>query len=254
MMSTEAASSSNQSTVSNIITKSNTNIACISRINKELEMLQKDPGPGIAAWCINDDKMKLQAQIQGPQESPYEAGVFTLSISIPDRYPFEPPLVRFITPIYHPNIDSDGRICLDTLKMQPQGSWSPSVNINTLLLTIRVLMGNPNADDGLVPHITEEYKRDRNLWRCKAVEFTALHAVNDVVTNIPSTTDNGLSASGSHTVNSVINKSESSSEDDDSDDDEEEEDGDSDDDDIESILNKRNTQNDGNGSNKKSRN
>lgn len=54
---------------------------------------------------------------------------------------------------WQPNIDSDGRICLDTLKMQPQGSWAPAVNLNTLLLTIRVLLAYPNPADGLVADI-----------------------------------------------------------------------------------------------------
>jgi ubiquitin-conjugating enzyme E2 T len=149
-----------------------------SRITRELYMLANDPGPGISAWPADESNMMLlQAQIQGPQESPYQGGLYNLTIDIPDRYPFEPPRVRFMTPIYHPNIDSDGRICLDTLKMQPHGSWSPSVNINTLLLTIRVLMSNPNADDGLVPDITEEYKRDIALWRRKASDHTKLNAV-----------------------------------------------------------------------------
>ena len=141
-------------------------------------MLANDPGPGISAWPVDEcNMMHLQAQIQGPQESPYQGGLYNLTIDIPDRYPFEPPRVRFVTPIYHPNIDSDGRICLDTLKMQPHGSWSPSVNINTLLLTIRVLMSNPNADDGLVPDITEEYQRDITSWRRKAAEHTKLNAL-----------------------------------------------------------------------------
>ena len=47
------------------------------------------------------------------------------------RYPFEPPKVNFVTQIYHPNIDDQGRICLDLLKMPPKGSWKPSQNLST---------------------------------------------------------------------------------------------------------------------------
>jgi ubiquitin-conjugating enzyme E2 T len=155
--------------------------AKLARLKKELDMLANDPGPGVSAWPVRDNMMNLEAQIEGPQDSPYKNGIYLLSIEIPDRYPFEPPRVRFITPIYHPNIDSDGRICLDTLKMQPQGSWSPSVNINTLLLTIRILMSTPNADDGLEPEITEEFKRDRNLWWRKASEHARVNAGNKTI-------------------------------------------------------------------------
>ncbi|TDH65211.1 hypothetical protein CCR75_000268 [Bremia lactucae] len=136
------------------------------RMRKEIAMLESDP----------------PFEIKGPDGSPYEKGVFQLEIEIPDRYPFEPPKVRFLTRIYHPNIDDGGRICLDTLKMQPKGSWLPSVNISTLLTTIRLLMAEPNADDGLMADITTSqadiFKQDRELFNRKAAEMTMQYACN----------------------------------------------------------------------------
>lgn len=59
------------------------------------------------------------------------------------------------------------------------------MNINTLLLSIRLLLAHPNAEDGLVPDITEEYKRSYATYRSKAVEFTRLYAAP--ASSVPST-------------------------------------------------------------------
>jgi len=123
------------------------------------------------------DVMNLEAHIEGPADSPYEQGVFLLTIRVPNGYPMEPPHLQFVTPIFHPNIDSDGRICLDTLKPQPQGSWSPASSLHTVLLSVRLLIGHPNAADGLSPVATELYKRDILKFKTVAAEHTRTHAL-----------------------------------------------------------------------------
>lgn len=127
-------------------------------MQKELQMLERDPPPGVSVWpAISSDGVSslvhLEATLFGPQDSPYADGAFKLDIVIPSGYPMEPPAIRFVTPVYHPNIDEAGRICLNTLKMPPSGSWKPSLNISTVLLMLRVLLAEPNAADGLVPEI-----------------------------------------------------------------------------------------------------
>lgn len=42
--------------------------------------------------------------MQGPSETPYEGGVFQLAFSVPEQYPLQPPQVRFLTKIFHPNV------------------------------------------------------------------------------------------------------------------------------------------------------
>ncbi len=56
--------------------------------------------------------------IIGPPDSPYEGGVFKVEFFYPDNYPAESPKFRFLTKIYHPNVDKLGRIRLDILKRE----------------------------------------------------------------------------------------------------------------------------------------
>ncbi|KAJ8393558.1 hypothetical protein AAFF_G00060310 [Aldrovandia affinis] len=148
-----------------------------TRLKRELQMLSTEPPPGISCWQCEGQIDDLRAQIIGCVNTPYEGGLFSVEIKVPERYPFEPPKMRFLTPIYHPNIDNAGRICLDALKLPPKGAWKPSLNISTVLSSIRVLMAEPNPDDPLMADISSEYKYNKQIYLEKAKRWTEKHAI-----------------------------------------------------------------------------
>merc|ERR1712110_34062 len=90
-----------------------------------------------------DDMMEWKSVLTGPAGSPYAGGNFVISISFPPNYPFKPPKIRFLTPIYHCNISGDGALCLDVLK----DGWSPALNIGKVMSMILLLLEHPNVSD-----------------------------------------------------------------------------------------------------------
>ncbi|KAL0886889.1 hypothetical protein Bca101_010872 [Brassica carinata] len=143
------------------------------RINKELRDLQKDPPVSCSAGPVGDDMYHWQATIMGPTDSPFAGGVFLVSIHFPPDYPFKPPKVSFRTKVYHPNVNSNGSICLDILKEQ----WSPALTISKVLLSICSLLTDPNPDDPLVPEIANIYKTDRTKYENTARSWTQKYAM-----------------------------------------------------------------------------
>uniref|UniRef100_A0A0D9V3Q1 E2 ubiquitin-conjugating enzyme n=2 Tax=Leersia perrieri TaxID=77586 RepID=A0A0D9V3Q1_9ORYZ len=138
------------------------------RIQKELKDLQKDPPTSCSAGPVGEDMFHWQATIMGPSDSPYAGGVFLVTIHFPPDYPFKPPKVAFRTKVFHPNINSNGSICLDILKDQ----WSPALTISKVLLSICSLLTDPNPDDPLVPEIAHMYKTDRHKYENTARTWT----------------------------------------------------------------------------------
>merc|ERR1712212_63563 len=149
------------------------NKMALKRINKELQDLGRDPPAQCSAGPVGDDLFHWQATIMGPPESAYQGGVFFLTIHFPTDYPFKPPKVAFTTRIYHPNINSNGSICLDILRSQ----WSPALTISKVLLSICSLLCDPNPDDPLVPEIAKIFKTDRTRYNQLAKEWTSKYAM-----------------------------------------------------------------------------
>ena len=85
-------------------------------MKNEPREINNDPTAKVTAHPINEtDMTHWEATIEGPEDSPYQYGLFYLDLYFGVDYPYKPPRVTFRTKIYHCNIDSNGKISVDIL-------------------------------------------------------------------------------------------------------------------------------------------
>ena len=112
----------------------------------------------------------------GPPDTPYAGGIFHLDIKIPETYPFNPPKMRFLTKIWHPNISSvTGAICLDILKDQ----WAAAMTIRTVLLSLQALLAAAEPDDPQDAVVAKQYKESYDMFLLTAKHWTSVYARSD---------------------------------------------------------------------------
>ncbi|MCJ1339344.1 Ubiquitin-conjugating enzyme E2 11 [Bachmanniomyces sp. S44760] len=126
------------------------------RLQSELMSLMLSSPPGLSAFPSSSDLTNWTATLLGPESTPYSDLTFKLSFSFPSNYPYSPPVVLFKTPIYHPNVDFSGRICLDILK----DKWSAVLNVQSVLLSLQSLLGEPNNASPLNGQAAELWDKD----------------------------------------------------------------------------------------------
>ena len=76
------------------------------RLAKELADIRSDTNSQITAEPVNDNLSNFKGAFPGPPGTPYEGGTYEVNITIPNEYPFKPPVMKFNTKIWHPNISS----------------------------------------------------------------------------------------------------------------------------------------------------
>ncbi|GMH16717.1 hypothetical protein Nepgr_018558 [Nepenthes gracilis] len=147
----------------------------LARVQKELQELTRDVKvSGITVKPNGDSLSHLIGTISGPIDTPYEGGSFLIDIVLPDQYPYEPPKMRFITKVWHPNISSQsGAICLDILK----DHWSPALNMKTALLSLQALLSAPEPTDPQDAVVAQQYLQDYPTFLGTARYWTEAFAI-----------------------------------------------------------------------------
>jgi ubiquitin-conjugating enzyme E2 E len=139
-------------------------------LQREHEDVKTEPPPNCSAGPNGDNLYEWAAVLHGPEATPYAGGVFFLAIHFPTDYPFKPPRIFFRTRIYHCNINSEGKVCLDVLT--EGATWSPALTVSGLLTGITALLAEPNPHDPLVGSIAAQYITDRATHDATARDWT----------------------------------------------------------------------------------
>ncbi|KAK4228757.1 ubiquitin-conjugating enzyme/RWD-like protein [Podospora fimiseda] len=96
-----------------------------------------------------------------PDEGMYNGGRFSFSFNIPPSFPHEPPKVLCREKIYHPNIDLEGKVCLNILRED----WKPVLNLNAVIVGLQFLFLEPNASDPLNKEAAEDLRANREGFK-----------------------------------------------------------------------------------------
>lgn len=124
------------------------------RLQQELRTLMMSNSPGISAFPQDNDIFTWLGTIEGAEGTAYDGLKYQLVLTFPPQYPLEAMHVKFVTPCFHPNVDTHGNICLDILKEK----WSALYDVRTILLSIQSLLAEPNNDSPLNGHAADLWK------------------------------------------------------------------------------------------------
>lgn len=176
-----------------LLFKANNSSSAAKRMFFELRNIRAGKVPFVTAAPVDDNLDKVLASIEGPPETPYEGGIFWLTIKLSEIDPSGPPLIRFQTKIYHPNVSPQGYICADyqekwnsvlsagsqkTPVTDPSALWylkktsNIQWSLGALLTALCGLLASPNIDDPLVPEIAQLYIEDYDKYSANARLYT----------------------------------------------------------------------------------
>merc|ERR1719337_789039 len=143
--------------------------SAIRALALEYKSLAEDPVEGFRVKLLNDEDMFLwEVALFGPPDTLYQGGYFKAHIKFPADYPYNPPSLRFLSKVWHPNVYENGDLCISILHPpvdDPQSGelpcerWNPTQNVRTILLSVVSLLNEPNTSSPANVDASVMYRR-----------------------------------------------------------------------------------------------
>jgi len=143
-------------------------------LQNQFKKIQSEPVEGIAVELNNDNLFEWKVFIEGPKDTFYEGGVFQLLMKFPNDYPMSPPVVLFTSDFWHPNVYTDGKVCISILHPPvhdemsgelPEERWLPTQTVTTVLLSIISLLSAPNISSPANVDASVEWRNNKEAYR-----------------------------------------------------------------------------------------
>ncbi|KAJ3891451.1 ubiquitin-conjugating enzyme [Lentinula edodes] len=163
-------------------TPSNSNTLLLRR---QLTELTKHPVEGFSAGLVDENNLyEWEILVIGPHDTLYEGGFFKARLTFPPEFPLLPPKMKFITPMWHPNIYPDGVVCVSILANDQYGyedageRWMPVHTVESILVSVISLLSSdsPNLDSPANVDAAKEVRTDLTGYKKKVRRLVRLSA------------------------------------------------------------------------------
>lgn len=139
--------------------------------------LQDDPSDYFSCGLIDENPFRWRCTIIGPAKSPYEGGMFPAELTFTEDFPNSPPEMRFVCPMWHPNIHAQtGKVCIsilhkpgnDPLEYElSQERWLPIHTVETIIVSVISMLLDPNCESPLNVEAAKDFRNNRDEYNRK---------------------------------------------------------------------------------------
>ncbi|KAH0575141.1 Ubiquitin-conjugating enzyme E2 [Spironucleus salmonicida] len=155
---------------------------------REYQQLQRDPIPGISVGLLNDSLFSWKILIQGPPDSPFESGLFRAILTFPDDYPDKPPKLKFTSSVFHPNVFTDGAVCISILHAPGDDPnayedrserWLPVHSASSVIVSVQSMLAEPNCESPANVDAAKIFRNDQVEYKKRVKKCVRLSLEDD---------------------------------------------------------------------------